>query len=206
MPGMWGGQRQNPMLAFGMEPGSPPGDSDEDSLGNLSEFEDADFEAFADSLLDDTLDDELFGYNRAAPEFGRGVPTMDDDLDSLSDFENDEGPQAGYLGVGADIDDDTDGTDDDIDLFGAQPTFGVISKTNSMIAQPKGNTIRSAAVGTQHHLNRDSLMSLGAASMGSMGSLDSLSEDGEDGEVVIAQPAYEAVGQAWNVRAGERGL
>ena len=46
-----------------------------DSLGDLSEFEDADFEAFADSLLDDgTLDDELFGVQmrRTNPDFVGG--------------------------------------------------------------------------------------------------------------------------------------
>lgn len=42
------------------------GDGDGDSLGNLSEFEDADFEAFADSLLEEKADDTLFGYTPKA--------------------------------------------------------------------------------------------------------------------------------------------
>lgn len=38
-------------------------DEDADSLGDLSDFEDADFEAFADSLLEsENLEDALFGY------------------------------------------------------------------------------------------------------------------------------------------------
>lgn len=66
-------------------------DVDDDSLGNLSEFEDADFEAFADSLLEDNADEELFGYDKSAlasaPMFRNPPPA---DLDSLSDFENDD--------------------------------------------------------------------------------------------------------------------
>lgn len=119
MPDVWGGARANPLMGmsgmFNMDDQDfldgyadvRASDSD-DSLGNLSEFDDADFEAFADSLLDGgTLDEELFGADTAGLmkpiNIGRagGIVDMSDifgDGDSLSDFENDDlQPPRGYL-------------------------------------------------------------------------------------------------------------
>lgn len=101
MPAVWGGNRANPIAGVFADVDADA-DADADSLGNLSEFEDADFEAFADSLLDDRANDDLFGYNQTAARLPqeslfKNPPLAD--LDSLSDFENDEddilGP--GYL-------------------------------------------------------------------------------------------------------------
>jgi hypothetical protein len=60
MPSVFTGLRQNPMFGDLGEPrpssgyldGPELGMGDGDSLGDLSDFDDADFEAFADSLLD----------------------------------------------------------------------------------------------------------------------------------------------------------
>lgn len=194
MPGMWGGQRQNPMHMFGIDqqPAAAT-DSDEDSLGNLSEFEDADFEAFADSLLDDTVEDELFGYNRAvggASEFGRGLPDMEDDNDSLSDFENDN--PVGYLGIETDIEDFDQLPGPSDAIFGHQ--------RDSMVGLSLASPVQSASLAQNtagRQLNRDSILSAG--SVASIGSFDSLSDD-ED--LVVAQPTYEAVGQTWTRRGG----
>jgi len=93
LPSVWSGQRANPMM-FNLDMGDAGGASEgEDSLGDLSDFEDADFEAFADSLLDDNLDAELFGYNAqdaspTQPGMFKNPPLLGE-TDSLSDFEND---------------------------------------------------------------------------------------------------------------------
>lgn len=193
MPGLWGGQRQNPMVMLGMGNDIGDGDSDNDSLGNLSEFEDADFEAFADSLLDDTMDDELFGYNKggANSEFGRGLPDLDDGNDSLSDFENDNGESSGYLGVGTDIDDFEDLPVSDA-IFGQQ--------RDSMVGIKLSGSVHKAVVSQQDiGKQRDSMLSLNSAA-----SFDSLSDEEDEQAFVVAQPTYEAVGQTWTRRHGEK--
>lgn len=114
--------RFNPMTALAdLQHAGLMDEDDNDSLGDLSDFDEADFEEFADSLLQtEGADDELFGqlapaassapapkrvsfdvpkkdnrYSTALP--GEDELTEDDDL---SDFENDE-----------DSDDDTNFTD-----------------------------------------------------------------------------------------------
>jgi len=94
MPDMWTGARTNPMFTPNFfetlgDLGSEH--SEDDSLGDLSEFEDADFEAFADSLLDDgQLDEELFGVNMRTnnPHLSAEKLAMLAETDSLSDFED----------------------------------------------------------------------------------------------------------------------
>merc|ERR1712185_15194 len=63
---MWGGVRANPL--YNTPGNNPSGESeeflDQDSLGDLDEFSDADFETFADSLLAESeqdFEDALFG-------------------------------------------------------------------------------------------------------------------------------------------------
>ena len=110
LPSLWLGARTNPLFSTGLNDLGPDqddidgyldnfGGSDGDSLGDLSDFEDADFEAFADSLLDnDALDEELFGYNQDELDRRRQAE-VDGDDDSLSDFENDlNSPD--FLGLG----------------------------------------------------------------------------------------------------------
>merc|ERR1711935_578950 len=127
-----------------------------DSLGNLSDFEDADFEAFADSLLDDNLDDELFGYNRT-PEPGaagnfRNPPAMGD-TDSLSDFEN------------GDSDDDLNL--DDLGIGLPSPILGgggFNARAGSMMGKPTNiGQVNQAQRRSQHesvYNGRDSISSL----------------------------------------------
>eukprot|EP00040_Diaphanoeca_grandis_P034372 m.212910 g.212910 ORF g.212910 m.212910 type:complete len:1258 (-) comp33137_c0_seq1:546-4319(-) len=135
MPGMWGGQRGNPILNMLGDDEDLDESDDDDSLGNLSDFEDADFEAFADSLLDDhAVEDGLFGYetkgvtHRNPPIFGGAGTDGDESDDSLSDFENDTS-SAGYLGVGVDSMYSVDNDDSLLDEP-AQPKFGR-TRTNS---------------------------------------------------------------------------
>lgn len=112
MPDIWG-TRMNPIAGILPDVDLLEEDDDDDSLGNLSEFEDADFEvlygqftstdhhlpcltcfdaqAFADSLLDDHAEESLFGYDKgpANASLAAAVFKNPPDLDSLSDFEND---------------------------------------------------------------------------------------------------------------------
>jgi hypothetical protein len=182
MPNVWGGQRANPM-AFAMGGASPGGiiaggdDGDDDSLGNLSDFEDADFEAFADSLLDDTnLDEELFGYRRdpdVMPEF-RNPPPLSA-ADSLSDFENDE------------------------DLLGdaVDPTFKSAVNSTARAASVVGRPVTAAGVSTARAAD------LSAAYGGRPMSITSLTSLDLDAEAVVATTSYEDVGQNWQTRPGD---
>jgi len=188
LPGMWGGQRANPLMlgGFGVDMGGMGGmgmggDFDDvseddseglDSLGNLSDFEDADFEAFADSLLDDNLDDELFGYNRnpepgAAGNF-RNPPAMGD-TDSLSDFEN------------GDSDDDLNL--DDLGIGLPSPILGgggFSTRAGSIMGVSQQTGHVSQAQRMSQYNSRDSISSLDL-----------------DAEIIVASTTYEDVGQAW---------
>lgn len=128
MPSMWGGVRANPLYAT--PAGAPRADQaemeaffdGEDSLGDMEEFSDADFDTFADSLLaeseQDAFEDALFGAKLevapaasawgglrsgisspgepqaatpAVSTWGGMLASAIDDLDDLSDFENEDG-------------------------------------------------------------------------------------------------------------------
>lgn len=91
MPAMWANVRSNPLL--GRDEGEGEAE-DGGSLGDLSDFDEADFEAFADSLLDesnagdmDAFEHSLFGGGQPPPAATLGRAA--DDPDDLSDFEND---------------------------------------------------------------------------------------------------------------------
>jgi hypothetical protein len=112
MPNVWLGSRTNPLFSAGLtglaHEEDQDGSSYGDSLGDLSDFEDADFEAFADSLLEnDALDEELFGTNKVLLGQRRSSANRESDLDSLSDFENDDDDAGGegYLNLRAQVDD-----------------------------------------------------------------------------------------------------
>merc|ERR1712146_14771 len=81
--------------------------ADNDSLGDLSDFDDADFEEFADSLLATSAGDDevLFGHSQSPKKSVRFAPIVEGvnmatsaasrfstivDDDDLSDFENEE--------------------------------------------------------------------------------------------------------------------
>lgn len=194
LPSMWGGQRANPLMLGGFggadmglglggmgggldfDGGSDDDSEGLDSLGNLSDFEDADFEAFADSLLDDNLDDELFGYNRN-PEPGaagafRNPPAMGD-ADSLSDFENGNS--------------DDDLNLDDLGIGLPSPIGGFSARAGSIMGSP-------AQMG---HVNQAQRMS---QHEGVYNGRDSISSLDLDAEIVVASTTYEDVGQAWQTR------
>jgi hypothetical protein len=95
------------LLGTTIEYNAMGGDDDlSDSLGDLSDFDDADFEEFADSLLmDSNMGDnaDLFGYARAPASIGNAAgagQTLLDRInayesdDDLSDFENDSGDES----------------------------------------------------------------------------------------------------------------
>jgi hypothetical protein len=179
MPAVWSGQRSNPMT-FGMSDlndesggGDDGGEGDDDSLGNLSDFEDADFEAFADSLLDDNnLDEELFGYQRdpnVVPAFRNPPPVSPED--SLSDFENDDD----LLG----------------DLGDLSPVVVTgTGRVTSMFARSAGvpvNVARSASHEAAATLPRPS-------------STMSIDDMDLDAAVVVASTKYEDVGQSWRTQ------
>lgn len=200
LPSLWLGARTNPLFSTGLNDlgpdqddldeyldGSLYGGSDGDSLGDLSDFEDADFEAFADSLLDnDALDEELFGYNQ--DEVGRRRHTEPDgDDDSLSDFENDlNSPDIlgiGYLKFGIGNDEEqfagvplgtsvgdresifsTDSLDAEVVV--AHATYDTVSKPLASVGvgvEPHGMTptpIQRAGIGSTVHFNTASTPAL----------------------------------------------
>jgi len=174
LPSMWSGQRANPMM-FNLDMGDAGEASEgEDSLGDLSDFEDADFEAFADSLLDDNLDQELFGYT--AQDGSAGMfknPPMLGETDSLSDFENDSAEDISEL---------------DIDMLGSpiHPTLhrNVLNnrKQSVMGAPVQHGEVSVAHVGG----NVDRPMSVDSLDL----ELDLLELSG-----VVAHTQYEALGQ-----------
>ena len=128
MPMTWGGLKGNPLFgkSWDGDGSAETGTSAEVALDDLSDFEEEDFESFADSLLESSAfegDDgefagNLFGSsagqvgmataaNNAAwdalqTNLGQGI----DELDDLSDFED------------SDADADDDGDDDDDSSFG----------------------------------------------------------------------------------------
>jgi hypothetical protein len=183
LPNMWGGQRANPLLmgALGTALGiadddgdTSDEDADADSLGNLSDFEDADFEAFADSLLDDHLDDELFGFNKRNSVSGdfRNPPLAQLDNDSLSDFENAE-----------------DG-DDLVDALG-MPLSPVVGYQAS---RPNSTMGKAMKVGGSVEVAHRQMSGDARARRYSVDSVDL------DEEIVVMSTTYENVGQAWQTQ------
>jgi hypothetical protein len=183
LPNMWGGQRANPLLmgALGTALGiadddgdTSDEDADADSLGNLSDFEDADFEAFADSLLDDHLDDELFGFNKRNSISGdfRNPPLAQLDNDSLSDFENAE-----------------DG-DDVVDALG-MPLSPVVGYQAS---RPNSTMGKAMKVGGSVEVAHRQMSGDARARRYSVDSVDL------DEEIVVMSTTYENVGQAWQTQ------
>ena len=205
MPSLWA-TRNNPLMDNNSD------DDDQDSLGNLSDFEDADFEAFADSLLDDTMEDELFGYNRGPAggpgAFGAGPPMADYETDdSLSDFENEpQSPGAGgYLRMGVDSERDSimDSVDSDIDIMmsPAAALFGsATSAPHTTLGRPHNNSLHAAELhASANRLSTAVDLTNAPSSIGSDG--DSLFGDDDD-QAVVMMPTYESVGQQWQTRGG----
>lgn len=135
MPMTWGGLKGNPL--FGKSPMDWDGDGSTETgtpaevgLDDLSDFEEEDFESFADSLLESSAfegDDGEFAGNIFGSSAGQvGMATVAnnaawdalqtnlgqgiDELDDLSDFEDSD--------ADADADDDGDDDDDDDSSFG----------------------------------------------------------------------------------------
>jgi hypothetical protein len=238
MPSMWGGQRANPMMMNGFGGGGHgmggmDFDMDEseddseglDSLGNLSDFEDADFEAFADSLLDDNLDDELFGYNRN-PQGGAGGgalrgPPMSP-TDSLSDFENGDSDDDVLDDLGIAISPVSGSHVRGQSFMGhAMGTLGrpqqavrmqsstselytnggrgmMTSQTSTSSFDQAINAVRSGGINVvRNDANRMSSIDLDQEMYNGRDSISSLDLDEE---IIVAQSTYEDVGQAWQTR------
>ena len=203
MPSLWA-TRSNPLMDNGS-------DDDQDSLGNLSDFEDADFEAFADSLLDDTVEDELFGYNRGpvSESSAFGVPPMGDydTDDSLSDFENEPAGHGagGYLGIGVGSDSERDSVMDSIDsemgiLMRSAPAQFGNAAPHATLGRPQHNSMHAAELYAANRLSTAVDPTNMNSSIGS-DDADSLFGDDDD-QAVVMMPSYESVGQQWQTREG----
>ena len=174
LPSVWSGQRANPML-FNLDMNQDDDSGGEDSLGDLSDFEDADFEAFADSLLDDNLDHELFGVRDGPAAMFKNPPTfLGGDTDSLSDFENDSGDDISELdmnGLGSPI----------------VPAMGVSFARGPSTSSFMGSAVQPA------HVTLARRQGLGDRP-GSALSIDSL-DDELDMLGVVTHTEYESLGQ-----------